>query len=177
MTTDRYVALLRGINVGGHNIIRMADLRVCFESLGCVDVGTLIQSGNVLFRSEQTEAAALKEKIEKVLSARFAYASRVVLLTRAQLANVVARAPAGFGQSPGHKYDVIFLREPLTAVEAMKSISPKEGVDTVHQGKGVLYISRLASKLKQSRFPKIITLPIYQHMTIRNWNTTTKLLA
>jgi len=176
MEPRRYVALLRGINVGGQNIIKMTDLKACVESAGCVDVATFIQSGNVIFRSRQTNVGALREKIEQALTARFGYASRLVLLTQAQLANVIARAPDGFGQDPGYKYDVIFLRDPLTAAEASKSIVPREGVDTVQQGKGVIYISRLVSKLTQSRFPKIPSLPIYKHMTIRNWNTTTKLL-
>jgi uncharacterized protein (DUF1697 family) len=162
--------------VGGHNIIKMTELKACVESAGCVEVATFIQSGNVIFRSGQKNADALREKIEQALSARFAYESRIVVLTQAQLGNVIARAPDGFGESAGRKHDVIFLREPLSAADAMKSIIPREGVDTVHQGKGVLYISRLVSKLTQSRFPKIASLPIYQHMTIRNWNTTTRLL-
>lgn len=173
-----FLALLRGINVGGRNIIRMADLKSCFEDVGCLDVVTFIQSGNVVFRSEVSRAASLVEELELALSARFAYESRVVVLTHPQLTEVVDRAPAGFGNRPGqHKYDVIFVRKPLTASGAMKCLSLKEGVDAVHKGNRVLYYTRRAARLTQSHLPRIVTLPAYQSMTIRNWNTTTRLLA
>ena len=178
MTPVRYLALLRGINVGGGNVIRMADLKGCFEEMGFEAVATYIQSGNVLFRSEEKDPARLVTRIERALSARFAYASRVVLRTHKQLAHVVEHAPRGFGKAPGkYRYDVIFLKEPLTEAEAMKSVSTKPGVDAAHKGKGVLYFSRLASKAAQSRLTRIVGLPVYQHMTIRNWNTTTQLLS
>src|SRR5262245_42057566 len=178
MTSCHYLTLLRGINVGGRNVIRMSDLKACFEGIGCVNVASLIQSGNVIFRYKETDTARLMNKIERALSARFAYASRVVVLTRAQLARVVERAPPGFGENPGtYRYDVIFLRQPLTATAAMKSVSLREGVDAAYKGEGVLYFSRLVRKLTQSYLPKIVALPAYQSMTIRNWNTTTKLLA
>ena len=58
----------------------------------------------------------------------------------------------------------------------MKSVTTKEGVDQAFAGKGVLYFSRLSSRATQSQLSRIIMLPVYQNMTIRNWNTTTKLL-
>ncbi len=178
MTSVHYLALLRGINVGGRNIIKMTDLKACFEAIGCSDVATYIQSGNVMFRSEESDIDKLVIDIECALSARFAYTSRVVVLTHTQLAHIVEHAPAGFGKEPEHyRYDVIFLKPPLTATEAMKSVSLKQGVDTAHLGTGVVYFSRLISKAAQSQLSRIITLPVYQYMTIRNWNTTTKLLA
>ena len=90
---------------------------------------------------------------------------------------IVAKAPKGFGSDQDtYRYDVIFLKEPLTAVQAMKSVSTKEGVDQAYSGKGVLYFSRLISRATSSHLTRIIGLPVYQSMTIRNWNTTTKLL-
>jgi uncharacterized protein (DUF1697 family) len=178
MASVHYLALLRGINVGGSNIIRMTDLKACFEALGCTDAATYIQSGNVVFRSEERDAAKLVSKAERALSARFGYTSRVVVLTHRQLLHVVARAPQGFGKKPDHyKYDVIFLKEPLTEADAIKAISLRQGVDTAQKGKGVLYCSRLISKATQSHLSRIAKLPVYQYMTVRNWNTTTKLLA
>jgi uncharacterized protein (DUF1697 family) len=178
MKSGCYLALLRGINVGGRHIIKMADLKACFQEIGCTDVTTFIQSGNVIFRNQERDVATLMRQIERTLSARFAYASRVVVLTHARLARVVQRAPAGFGSKPGqYRYDVIFLRAPLTTAEAMKCVSLREGVDTVHKGTGVLYFSRLISKAAQSHLAKIVSLPVYRHMTIRNWNTTTRLFA
>jgi uncharacterized protein (DUF1697 family) len=94
------------------------------------------------------------------------------------MADVVERAPRGFGQSPAkYRYDVIFLKEPLTAKVALKSVPMKPGVDEAYAGSGVLYFSRLDSKASQSRLSKIVSMPMYQSMTIRNWNTTMKLAA
>lgn len=90
---------------------------------------------------------------------------------------IVNNAPIGFGSdSDTYRYDVMFLKEPLTASETVLSIKPREGVDQVFGGDGVVYFSRLISRATQSYISKIISLPIYQYMTIRNWNTTTKLL-
>lgn len=175
---SQYLALLRGINVGGNNIIKMADLAKCFEQMGFADVTTYIQSGNILFRAGEQNKTALTEGIEKTLSETFHYNSRVVITTHGQLKSVVEGAPRQFGKDTAlYRYDVIFLKEPLTAKTAMKSVSIKDGVDHAYEGKGVLYFSRLAAKAAQSRLPKIVTLPVYPNMTIRNWNTTTKLLA
>lgn len=174
----QYLALLRGINVGGKNIIKMTDLKACFENMGFSDVFSYIQSGNVLFTSTEKDKIKLTSKIEKMLSERFNYKSRLVVVTHKDLEKIVDGAPRGFGSdSDTFRYDVIFLKEPLTPKEAMKSVSTKEGVDNAYTGKHVLYFSRLISKATQSHISRIIKLPVYQNMTIRNWNTTTKLLA
>jgi uncharacterized protein (DUF1697 family) len=172
-----YVALLRGINVGGKNLIKMADLAAGFETLGFTDVRTYIQSGNVIFRADETDQAALTRLLEKSLSGAFAYSSTVVLRSHAAMRKVVAQAPEGFGSEPStYRYDVIFLKEPLVASEWVQTFPVKEGVDEVSAGKGVFYTSRLISRATSSRISRIIDLPIYPSLTIRNWNTTTKLL-
>jgi uncharacterized protein (DUF1697 family) len=174
----RYVALLRGINVGGKNLIRMPALKAAFEADGFEDVATYIQSGNVLFETSAKGGAALAKRIEAMLESAFGIPLVVVVRSRAQLRAVVDRAPDGFGADPGrYRYYVIFLKEPLTAKTAMKSVSMKEGVDEVYAGKGVLYSSSLLARLVQSHLNKIASHPAYKHMTIRNWNTTTKLLG
>jgi uncharacterized protein (DUF1697 family) len=173
---NQYVALLRGINVGGKNLIKMLALKACFEDLGFEEVRTYIQSGNVLFSATGSNATLMKQ-IETALSRTFDYESRVVVRSRKQMKEIVTNAPKGFGSDPAtYRYDVIFLKEPLTAVRAMKSVTTKEGVDQAFAGKGVLYFSRLISKATQSHLTRIISMPVYQSMTIRNWNTTKKLL-
>ena len=173
-----YVALLRGINVGGNNIVPMPRLRACFEESGFGGVSTYIQSGNVLFESSTGSAAELTRAVEKALSETFKSDISVVLRSRAQMARIVADAPEGFGSEPAeYRYDVVFLKEPLTPRQAMKDVSLREGVDAATAGKGVLYFSRLTSRVTQSRLNKIASVPAYKQMTIRNWNTTTKLLA
>ncbi|MDH4111713.1 MAG: DUF1697 domain-containing protein [Actinomycetota bacterium] len=172
-----YVALLRGINVGGKNLIRMADLKTCFEDAGYHDVVTFIQSGNVVFSSPTVAAATLTERIERMLASSFSYRASVVLRNRSQMRSIVGKAPAGFGADRGSfRSDVIFLMPPLTAKAAMKDVRTRDGVDRAWTGPGVLYFERLASRASQSRMSAIVSLPIYQRLTIRNWNTTTRLL-
>jgi len=173
----QYVALLRGINVGGKNIIKMTDLRACIEELDFKHVRTYIQSGNVLFSADESDQARLTSQLEDALSKTFNYTSRVVVRSDEEMKAIVAHAPKDFGSDPAtYRYDVIFLKEPLTSDEAMQSVTTKEGVDQAFAGHGVLYFSRLTSKAAQSRLSRIISMPVYQSMTIRNWNTTTKLL-
>lgn len=174
--TTRYVALLRGINVGGNNLIKMPALKACFEKQGLLDVVTYIASGNVLFSADQPGAAELARLIEAGISATFKNAASVVLRSRKQLRDIVAGAPKGFGAQPEKfRYDVIFLKGPLTAAAAMKSVQTAPGVDEAYAGVGVLYFSRLISQATRSRLGKIAATPIYQQLTIRNWNTTTAL--
>jgi uncharacterized protein (DUF1697 family) len=174
----RSVALLRGINVGGKNLIRMPALKACFEENGFEDVVTYIQSGNVLFTAPTTPAAELTRRIEAMLAEAFDYLPTVVVRTRRQMRAIVDRAPKGFGSEPAkYRYDLIFLKEPLAAKVALQSVPTKQGVDAAHPGTGVLYFSRLSAKASQSRLSRIVSSPIYASVTIRNWNTTTRLLS
>jgi len=176
MNKIKYLALLRGINVGGNNIIKMADLKACFESMGFTDVITYIQSGNVIFKSDEQNKAKLTEKIENILSERFSYKSLLVLITHNQLEKVIKQAPEDFGSNPDeYKYDALFLKEPFTSEEAIRIVKIREGVDFATHGEGVLYFRRLFLKAGQSYLTKIISEPVYKSITIRNWNTTSKL--
>lgn len=173
-----YLALLRGINVGGNNIIKMADLKTCLEKFGLSAVKTYIQSGNVLFESDSKNRTQLTEQIEKILSKTFNYQSNLVLITIQELEKIIKSAPKDFGQQPDkYRYDVLFLKPPLTSAEAIKQMPINPEVDQITAGPNVLYFSRLISKATQSRLNKIVGTPIYKQLTIRNWNTTTKLLT
>jgi uncharacterized protein (DUF1697 family) len=174
---SRYVALLRGINVGGRNLIGMAELKTCFEAAGYVRVSTYIQSGNVIFTATAAAADDLAHRIEALLGATFDYGATVVLRTQEQMRAIVTRAPEGFGEEPDlYRYDVLFLKDPLAASAVLEGVPIREGVDAAHAGPGVIYFSRLASKAAQSRLSRLAAMPIYKSITARNWNTTTKLL-
>jgi uncharacterized protein (DUF1697 family) len=173
-----FLSLLRGVNVGGNNIIKMTDLKSCFENMGFTGVLTYIQSGNIIFKSTEKDKIMLTDKIEQALSDKFNYTSRIVVIPFQELKDVVEKAPAGFGKEPDkYRYDVFFLKEPLIPDELMKKINTRDGVDKAYAGATVLYFLKLISKASQSYLPRIISLPEYQYITIRNWNTTTKLLA
>lgn len=173
-----YVALLRGINVGGKNLIKMPALKACFEANGFENVSTYIQSGNVLFEAAGRSSVQLTRRIEGMLAEAFDYVPTVVVRNRKQMSAIIEAAPKGFGGEPKrYRYDLIFLKEPLTAKAAFKHVPTNPAVDRAHAGTGVLYVSRLTAKATQSRLNRIISSPIYPSVTIRNWNTTTKLLG
>lgn len=184
MATTSFVALLRGINVGGRNPVPMAELRACVEAAGFGDVRTYIQSGNVLFTAPASAArsakgrAGLETEIETALEQRFGIPILVVVRSHAQLRAVLDKAPPGFGTQPEvYHSDVIFLKAPLTAAQAMQVVQQRDGVDEAWPGDGVLYFARLSARRTQSKLSKIVGTEEYQRMTIRSWATTTKLLS
>ena len=175
---NTYVVLLRGINVGGKNNVPMTGLKKVLEELGFSNVSTYIASGNVILKSDK-HAEAIQAQLEAALPARFKLDSeliKVLVLTRNQLRAVIDNKPEGFGEQP-EKYhsDAIFLMG-IDSAQAMPGFDPREGVDTVWAGDGVIYSQRLSAQRTKSRLNKIMATPAYQSMTIRNWNTTTKLL-
>ena len=176
MSETRYAALLRGINVGGNNLIKMLDLRSSFEKMGHTEVVTYIQSGNVVFSSKQKNKAKLTELIEKALSDAFSYESRVVVISREEMERLFAQAPKGFGQDAAlYRYDVLFVRDPAKATELLAEVKTTPGVDTAHAGDHALYFRRLISKADQSTLHKLPQRAAFKNITVRNWNTTMKL--
>lgn len=176
VAVERYVALLRGINVGGRNKIPMADLRAVFEDAGHTDVRSYIQSGQVVFASSGA-ATGLEAALERAVGDRFGLSIPIVLVSHAQLRSVVADAPEGFGQAPDRYHsDVIFLKQPMTPEAAIDAVRLRDGVDQVWTGAGVLYFARLSARRTQSLMGKIAGTPAYKLMTIRSWKTTITLL-
>jgi uncharacterized protein (DUF1697 family) len=174
-----YIVLLRGINVGGKNKVPMADLRTCLEELGFADVSTYIASGNVFVKSE-SPPAKIKVVIESALPKTFKLDSEIInvaVLSLKQLQAVFDKKPKGFGEQP-HLYhsDAIFLMG-VDAADVMPVFKPREGVDAVWPGDGVIYSQRLSAQRTKSRLGLITESPHYKSLTIRSWSTTTKLLA
>ncbi len=176
---NTYIILIRGINVGGKNKMPMAKLKAVLEKEGYSDVATYIASGNVILRSKK-KALEVQDRIEKILPKNFDLDSKlikVLVLTKQGLQSIVENKPRGFGEQPDKYHsDVIFLMG-IQAEKTISLFSPREGVDKVWSGKGVIYSERLSALRTKSRLNKIMSEPEYQFMTIRNWNTTTKLLA
>ena len=173
----RYVSFLRAINVGGKNLVRMADVRACLESLGFSHVRTYIQSGNILFESDRLDAGKLTTTIENAYSATFKHDVPVFLRSERQLRKIIAQAPNDWSISTTLRRNVAFLRRPLTATQVIRQIRLKHGVDSAAAGDGVVYMSTLMSHLKQSGFPRIVGTPIYRDMTIRSFSTCEKILV
>ena len=175
---NTFVLLIRDINVGGKNIVPMAGLIKCLEELGFADVSTYVASGNVFLKSNK-RPGEIKAQIEEALPKSFKLDSeliKVLVLSRNQLQAVIDNRPKGFGDQPEKYYsDAIFLMD-IDPAQAMLVFDPREGVDKIWPGDGVIYSQRLSSLRTKSRLSKIIGTPAYQSMTIRSWNTTTKLL-
>lgn len=173
-----YVVLLRGINVGGKNKVSMAMLKAALEALDFKNVRTYINSGNVVLQST-LDAKTIAQQIEVMLPLTFKLDSsliKILTLTYEQLQAIVESKPKGFGEQPNtYHSDVIFLMG-ISEDEALKVFNPREGVDTIWPSKNVIYSQRLSSERTKSRLNKVVGTPAYASMTIRNWNTTTKLL-
>ena len=174
---DSYVAFLRGINVGGKNPIRMADVVACLTDAGFGNVRTHGQSGNVVFTTDRAGGPRLETAVERVLAERFAIPILVVIRSRDELAATIAAAPADHG-SAKLRSEVMFLKHPLTAEQAMAEVPElREGVDAISPGPGALYFSRVAAKATTTRIQVFMAKPVFQQMTMRSWGTVQKLLA
>lgn len=175
---NTYLVLLRGINVGGKNKVSMAELKKCLQVLGFSNVLTYIASGNVVLMSNK-HPTEIKTQIESVLPKTFKLDSeliKVIVLTRNQLQAVIDHKPEGFGDQPDtYHSDAIFLID-IHAAQAMPVFNPREGVDKVWAGNGVIYSQRLSALRTKSRLSTIMISPLYKSMTIRSWSTTIKLL-
>jgi uncharacterized protein (DUF1697 family) len=172
-----YLILLRGVNVGGKNKMPMARLKKCLEGLGYSNVATFIASGNAILETKESAAKA-QARIEAALVKDFKLDSdlvKVLALTPARLDAVIAARPKGFGGQPGKYHsDALFLMG-LKAAKVMPAFTPREGVDKVWPGKGVIYSQRLSAERTKSRLGRIMQSPFYKSMTIRSWSTTLKL--
>lgn len=171
------VALLRGINVGGHRRVAMRDLAACFRDGGHGEVRTVLQSGNVLLAADPASGPGLEDAIERMLAARFGFAVPTLVRSRDELAATVAAAPSDHA-SDALRSDVFFLKHPLTAREVLAQLPElREGVDAVAPGPGAVYFSRVAAEARRTRIARLMGMRVFRQMTMRTWRTTTRLLA
>jgi uncharacterized protein (DUF1697 family) len=185
-----HVALLRGINVGGRNKVPMADLREVVASLGHTGVTTYIQSGNVLFSTAETDTAKLAAGLEAAIADRFGIWASVVVLSRDELAEVLASNPYPDEPNPRLVHVVFLSAEPpedlFGRIEAAEgAVAAKGSRDTVQAAGPALFLHTPdgfgTSELAQTLF-RIISPPAKQKQpvlaaTARNWATATKLLS
>jgi uncharacterized protein (DUF1697 family) len=172
----KYVALLRGINVGGKNSIKMSALISVFEKCGFSNVSTYINSGNVLFEIGNEKMDEMMDNLRKHLSTAFHFDVQFVLRSHPQLSEIVHDIPKTWSQNDVRKY-IAFITPQITMNDVIKSIHIKEGIDEMKAGKNVVYMSTKLSGLTKSGFTKLIGTKIYKDITIRNYNTVQKLLT
>ena len=177
-----HIALLRGINVGGNNKVPMAGLRELMTSLGHTEVKTYIQSGNVVFSTDGTDTAKLAAALDEAITERFGVPGHVVVISRDELAQVIADNPYPDESSPKALH-AVFRKSDLTAddldrVETARQRAVAKGCrDEVTVVGRTLFLhapegigrSELAAQLSRTTSMK--------SGTARNWATVTKLMA
>ncbi|KKR31504.1 MAG: hypothetical protein UT63_C0068G0014 [Candidatus Gottesmanbacteria bacterium GW2011_GWC2_39_8] len=172
----KYVAFLRGINVGGNSIIRMDELKVAVNNIGFTNVKTYTQSGNVIFESDIEDVIKIREELEKSLSDTFAMDLRIVVRTYEELKKVLKDAPIEWKRANDLRCYIAFVKEPVTPKDVLKEIHLKEGVDFVKKGEYVVYMSTKLEGLTHSGFTELVGTSVYKDITIRSFNAIRKLL-
>ncbi len=178
MKANEYIALLRGINVGGNNIIKMAELRECITGLGFKNVRTYIQSGNILFETTEQDSQVLETHIQKAIAEQFSINLTVVVVKKQTLQKIIDDAPLWWGNNDQWKHNLIFLIRPFVVKDFVAAIGElKPDIEAIKAGDGVIYQSISKDSFGKTTSGKLASNPIYKKMTIRNFNTANKLLT
>ena len=170
-----YVALLRGINVGGNSKIDMKLLRLCFESLGLLNVRTVINSGNVIFASDRTDIAQLNQEIMMNLTLIFGFQIPTILRDKETLKLICENFPMTWENNEEQKTDILFLGEQVDHEDIIKRMNYNPGVDTLIYLKGAIGWNIQRINYAQSGLKKLIGTSLYKQLTTRNINTVRKL--
>lgn len=168
----KYVALLRGINVGGNRKVPMADLRAAFEQMGFTEVSTYINSGNVIFAADTVPD---RSGIERVLEKSFGFAIDTLVLSRAEVVSVVEAIPGEWQNDTKQRSDVLYLFPDIDSPDIMNRIGYRPEFETVHYIPGALISNVTRGNRPKSSLVKLIGTPLYRRMTIRNVTTARKL--
>ena len=173
----RFIAFLRGINVGGQKIIKMEDLSKIFSSSGFSNVKTYIQSGNVIFDSSEKDSPALTQKIEKNLLTLLGYDVTILLRTTDEVEQIINLNPfKNIKPDDNTKMYVTFISEEPNKKPSLPLLSSKKDVE-VFQIKN-LNIFSLSHRINGSfGFPnRFIEKELGVSATTRNWTTVSKII-
>lgn len=173
----KYIALLRGINVGGNNKISMSELKIMFEDNGYKDVVTYINSGNVIFSSYDDDEKEIKKKCETAIADKFKLNIVVTIISAKDLSTALYNAPAWWDKDTESKHNAIFVIPPATAAEIIEQVGiAKPEYEQVSSYGQVIFWSAPIETFSKTKWAKIVGKSVYNSVTIRNANTTKKLL-
>ena len=172
----KYVALLRGINVGGNNKISMSELKQVFEQAGMEAVSTYINSGNVIFQSELPKIE-VTQTLEQAIENKFGFTVKVVTCDEHRLAALAKALPDSWVNDASMKCDVMFLWENIDNPGILQKLTIKPGIDKVRYAPGALLWAVDRKQVTQSGMFKLVGTDLYKQMTIRNCNTLRKLAS
>ena len=170
-----YVALLRGINVGGSRRIDMSRLKAVFESLGFDAVRTYINSGNVIFRTRARDEKRLTRRIEKAIEEEFGHPVAVVLRSREQLDRLVSKIRPDWVNDRGMRTDVWFLWPSFDRRTILRELPIDPKIEDVVYLPGAVVWRIDAKNAAKSRRTKVVGTDLYRGVSIRNVNTVRKL--
>jgi len=171
----RYVAFLRGINVGGRTM-KMADLEACFDEMGFDDVTTVLQTGNVVFSSSRG-LVVLKRTIETGLARTFDYPARVEVYKLAQLRQIIEVSPYDGSDPKLHSY-VVFFEDGLERQLIAEATELDNKIERIQVGDGVLYWQVPKGSTLKSDVAQFLTKARYKDFhTNRNINTLRKIVG
>lgn len=171
----KYVALLRGINVGGNNKVDMKRLAAGLSAAGLGDVRTYINSGNIIFSDTGRTNAQLQVLVEKVITKEFGLTIKALVLDEIAFNAVANAIDKTWANDTVMRCDVLFLWEEYDNVSVIEELPAKPDIDTVLFTPGALIWSMDRKNVNKSGLSKIIGTDLYAHMTIRNCNTVRKL--
>jgi uncharacterized protein (DUF1697 family) len=171
------ISMLRGVNLAGHNRIKMDALRALYASLGLRDAQTFIQSGNVIFRTEARDHALLSKRIENAIERKFGFRPGVIVRTTSELRDVIARNPfAKRREIDPAKLLVTFLASEPGPEARNKALSIKVGPEELRIDGRELYIYFPNGQGRSKLSLALVEKTLSTSGTGRNWNTVTKLL-
>lgn len=173
-----YLALLRGINVGGNALIKMAELQQVLSDAGLQNVTTYIQSGNVIFESKNKDNDALAALISQTIKQSFGLDVKTAVFSREEWRAIIKAAPDWWGVDKGWKHNMLIMIKPFVMDKVVQAIGQlKPGIELMVAGNGILYQSVSFKMFGRATTGKLASNPVYKSMTIRNYNTATKLLT
>jgi len=170
-----FVALLRGVNVGGNNMISMKSLKESFETLRFSNVSTYINSGNIIFQTKEDDPRKLEKKIEQMLSSEYQLDSKVVVRSLAEMEKLLKALPQSWGGDSGWRYNVIFLRHTIDSEKIVTELPVNTDIEQIVYRPGALLWSAQVNELTRTNMAKLGSRKIFRDMTVRNLNTTKKL--
>jgi len=171
-----YLALLRGINVGGNNKIAMPKLQKLFEDVGFTNVVTYINTGNIIFQTDDHDQQSIIDKLELAIKSIFGLNVRVIIRDYENIRKLIKQLPEDWQNDKQVKSDVMFLWSEYDNESVLSELTVKDFDDVIYVPGAILWrVDRINQSL--SGISKLVGTKLYKQMTIRNVNTVRKIFG
>jgi uncharacterized protein (DUF1697 family) len=173
---EKYIALQRGVIVGGNHMLPMAELKAAMTADGFTEVSTYIQSGNVIFSWEDAEAETLQTRIGALIETKYGFRVPVCVLSPKELHEALAAAPEWWNAGQDAKHNAIFVIPPATVEDVYAQVGQMkpEYERAAHHGRVIFWSAPMAT-YSRTRLSRVVGSKVYDSITIRNANTALKL--